>query len=227
MTLEVTHKPVPRTLRSEVVDILRDAIMTGQLAPGERLKETAVAAQLSVSRSPVREAFRQLEQEGLIISVPNQGSFVRTFDEHDVREIFALRTVLEDLACETVMNESRLGPRDLAHLEGLVDEQRLAIDAEDFDRLTKLDMEFHEYLCTRSGMQRLLSMWQDLRAQIQIFVRQRFEAMDYAPETVHTDHAAIMGALQSGDPAQFSKINKEINERVAEECILMLRASTN
>jgi DNA-binding transcriptional MocR family regulator len=64
--MEFLQKPTSRTLRSEVVDILRDAIVSGQLRPGEHLKENAIAAQLSVSRSPVREAFRQLEQEGLI-----------------------------------------------------------------------------------------------------------------------------------------------------------------
>jgi DNA-binding GntR family transcriptional regulator len=222
--MELFDKPRSRTLRTEIVDILRDAIVTGRLKPGEHLKETAVAEQLSVSRSPVREAFRQLEQEGLIVSIPNQGSFVKVFDEQDVREIFTLRAVLEDLACEIVLKEGKLRPADLERLEMYIDWQRQAIAASDFDGLTKLDMEFHQFLCEKSGFERLVKMWQGLRAQIQVFFYQRFQALDEVPETVATDHTAIMQALRQGDPALFSQINKEVNERVAEECIQVMRS---
>jgi DNA-binding GntR family transcriptional regulator len=66
-------------LRAEVVDMLRDAIIDGRPKPGEHLKESYIADQMSVSRSPIREALRQLEQEGLIVSIPNRGCFVRRF----------------------------------------------------------------------------------------------------------------------------------------------------
>jgi DNA-binding GntR family transcriptional regulator len=226
MAVELFDKPKSRTLRTEIVDILRDAIVSGRLLPGEHLKENAIAEQLSVSRSPVREAFRQLEQEGLIVSIPNQGSFVRTFGEHDVREIFTLRSVLENLACEIVLQEDKLRPADLEQFEIYIEWQRQAIAAKDFDRLTKLDMEFHEFLIERSGFERLLTMWQGLRAQIQLFFYQRFQALEEVPGTVDTDHSAILEALRQGDLAQFSRVNKEINERVAEECIQVLRMSS-
>ena len=116
MTVQVLDRAVSRTLRAEVVDMIRDAIVTGQLKPGERLKESLLASQMSVSRSPVREALRQLEQEGLIISIPNQGSFVKVFDEDDVREIFTLRATLEDLACEIILANGKLQPEDFDHL---------------------------------------------------------------------------------------------------------------
>jgi DNA-binding GntR family transcriptional regulator len=204
------------------VDILRDSIVSGQLQPGEHLKENVVAAQLSVSRSPVREAFRQLEQEGLIVSIPNQGSFVKVFGEKDIREIFTLRSVLEGLACEIIFKEGRLESKDFQRLEDYVEQQRAAIRAGDFDRLTKLDMEFHEYICAKSGFERLLKMWQGLRAQIQLFFYQRFQALEEVPETVDTDHSAILEALRQGDPERFSRINREINERVAQECIQVI-----
>lgn len=222
--MELLDKPRSRTLRTEVVDILRDAIVTGKFAPGEHLKETLVADQLSVSRSPVREAFRQLEQEGLIVSIPNQGSFVKVFDEGDVREVFTLRAVLEDLACEIVLKEGKLRPADLEQLELYVDWQEQAVAAGDFDRLTKLDMEFHEFLCQRSGLERLLTMWQGLRTQIQVFFYQRFQTLAEVPGTVVSDHSAILDALRSGDQEEFSRINREINERVAEECIQVMRS---
>jgi uncharacterized protein YgbK (DUF1537 family) len=79
MATQLFSKARSRTLRTEVVDMIRNAIVSGKLKPGEHLKETVLAEQMSVSRSPVRKALRQLEQEGLIVSIPNQGSFVKQF----------------------------------------------------------------------------------------------------------------------------------------------------
>lgn len=222
--MELVVKPTAITLRTSVVDILRDAIMTGQLEPGEHLKEIEIAAQLSVSRSPVREAFRQLEQEGLIVSIPNQGCFVRVFDEQDVREIFALRTALEDLACKIVLEEHKLGPEEFNHLMRYIEQQREAIRAGDMPSLTKLDMDFHEYFCSRSGYERLLKMWKGLRAQMHVLFYHRFRALQTVPQTVDIDHTAIVNALRKGDLEEFSRINHEINARVANECIGVMRA---
>lgn len=223
MAAELFEKAVSRTLRTEVVDMLRDAIVTGKLKPGERLKENGLASQMSVSRSPIREAFRQLEQEGLIVSIPNQGSFVKVFDEDDVREIFTLRSALEDLACEIILKEKKLHPEDLERLEAYIEQQKEAVEAWDFDRLTRLDMDFHEFICKKSGLERLLKMWQSLRAQIQVLFYQRFQTLDWVPDTVDVDHSAILDALRQGDAGRFSQINKEINARVAEECVRVIR----
>ena len=223
MGAQLFNKATSRTLRTEVLDMIRDAIMTGKLKPGEHLKEAVLAEQMSVSRSPVREALRQLEQEGLIVSIPNQGSFVKVFDEKDVEEIFTLRAALEDLACEIVLKDGRLQLADFQRLEAYIEQQREAIEARDFDRLTKLDMDFHEFICKKSEFERLLTMWQSLRAQIQVLVYQRFQTLVWVPETVDTDHSAILDALRRGDAEQFSQINKEVNARVEEECVQVVR----
>lgn len=223
MVAQLFSKATSRTLRTEVVDMIRDAIMTGKLKPGEHLKETVLAKQMSVSRSPVREALRQLEQEGLILSIPNQGSFVKVFDEKDIEEIFTLRATLEDLACEIVLKGGKLQLADLERLETYIEQQREAVDARDFDRLTKLDMDFHEFICRKSEFERLLKMWQSLRAQIQVLFYQRYETFDEVLPTVDTDHSAILEALRRGDAEQFSQINKEVNARVAEECARVVR----
>jgi DNA-binding GntR family transcriptional regulator len=212
----------PKTLRAEIVDVLRDAIIVGKLKPGEHLKETVIAEQMSVSRIPVREAFRQLEQEGLIVSIPNQGSFVKVFDEKDIREIFTLRGALESLACELVLNDGTLHADDLEHLESLIQRQREAIDARDFGHLTKLDMDFHEFIVKKSGSERLLKTWQSLRAQIQVLFHQRFRTYDWIPQTVEIDHSAILDALRQSDMQQVAQVHKEINARVAGECIQMV-----
>ncbi|RME86028.1 MAG: GntR family transcriptional regulator [Caldilineae bacterium] len=218
-------RAIPRTLRTEVVEILRDAIVTGQLKPGQRLKEGELAEQMHVSRSPVREAFRQLEQEGLIVSVPNQGSYVKSFDAREIEEIFTLRAALENLACELIIENNLFQPSDWKQLELLIERQREAIAARDVDRLGKLDMDFHEYICQCSGSRRLVQMWRSLRAQILVLFYQRFKALKQVPETVDTDHMAIMKALKEGNVEKITRLNKEINARVARECIEVFSAS--
>lgn len=222
MEAQLFDRIQPRTLRAEIVDMLRDAIISGRLKPGEHLKESSIAEQMSVSRIPVREAFRQLEQEGLIVSIPNQGSFVKVFDEKDIKEIFTLRAALESLSCELVLSDRALQPEDMEHLETLIQRQREAIDARDFDRLTKLDMDFHEFICKKSGSERLLKTWRSLRAQVQVLFHQRFRTYAWIPQTVETDHSAILNALRQGNVQKVAEVHKEINARVAGECIQMV-----
>lgn len=220
--MEFLHKPTSRTLRVQVVDILRNAIVSGQLKPGEHLKEGVIEEQLAVSRSPIREALRQLEQEGLIVSIPNQGSFVRRFDEQDVWEIFTLRTALEDLACELLLRNGQIPSSDLAELQELIDQQDAAYRAEDWSTLASLDMEFHELIVSKSGSGRLLRMWQRLRLQIQMLFCERWRALDQVPLSVSPNHSAILEALRQGDLDQISRLNKEINAGVAQVCLQVL-----
>jgi DNA-binding GntR family transcriptional regulator len=212
-------RATPRTLRTEVVDMLRDAIVRGQLLPGEHLKENEIAAQMSVSRSPVREAFRQLEQEGLIESFPNQGCYVKTFDAKEIEDIFTLRAVLENLAFEMVISNDLLQQSDWETLDHFIEQQRIAIEEQRFNQLTNLDMDFHEFFCEKSGSKHLLQMWRSLRSQIQILFYQRFRALEEVPQTVDSDHHDMLEILRAGDLDRIKQMNREVNARVAEDCI--------
>lgn len=220
-------KAIPRTLRTEVVEMLRDVIVSGGLQPGDHLKENEIAEQMKVSRSPVREAFRQLEYEGLIVAVPNQGCYVKTFVADEVREIFTLRAALENLACQVVIEGDKLQPLDWKRLDWLIEMQKKAIEAGDIDELTRLDMDFHEFIVDKAQMERLLKMWRSLRGQIQVLFYQRFQKLDEVPETVDVDHLAILNALQAGDIAALQRLNNQINTRVATECIAVFELNGN
>src|SRR3954469_14550899 len=95
----------PRALSDRLVDPLKRVIIAGELRPGDRVLETDLAEQLGVSRGPVREAFRELEQEGLLISYPHRGTFVATLPEDEIEEVYALRAHLEGYAARRVVNE--------------------------------------------------------------------------------------------------------------------------
>jgi DNA-binding GntR family transcriptional regulator len=203
--------------------MIREAIVSGGLTPGTHLKESNLAAQMSVSRSPVREALRQLEQEGLVVIIPNQGCYVRDFDPEDIREIFTLRAALETLACEIVLEDGKLQSADLAQLEGLIEQQMRAIEKQDLTHLTELDMTFHEFVCSKAGFERLLKMWRSLRSQMEALFNRRFQAMpDYLPATVSIDHAAILDALRRRDMDELARLHREINTRVARECVRII-----
>ena len=90
----------PVSLRDQVVDQIRTAIIQGQLKPGDHIVKQDLTDLLGVSRTPVREALLLLEQEGLVTSIPNRGFFVRVFTEQDVEHIFSMRTTLENFAGE-------------------------------------------------------------------------------------------------------------------------------
>lgn len=213
------NKARPKTLRSEVVSMLREAIISGKLQPGDHLKETTLAEQMAVSRSPVREAFRELEQEGLIVSVPNQGCFVKTFNAEEIQEIFTLRAALENLAYELIIGADKLGPEQMQTLASYVERQKAAIQNEAIDELTNLDMDFHEEIMRMAGHKRLLGMWRSLRGQIQVLFYQRFHVLDQVPETVDSDHHELLAALRTGNIDTITRLNKEINARVAQDCI--------
>ena len=222
-TSTVFDKARSKTLRTGVVEMLREAITNGSFLPGTHLKENELAERMSVSRSPVREALRQLEQEGLILSIPNQGCYVKTYNETEIEEIFALRGALENLACEMLIKGKVLGDGDYQEMGGMIDQQRQATEHREYDRLVALDMDFHEYICQKTGYQRLLTMWKSLRSQIQVLFYQRILAYDWVPDTVDRDHHAIIDALRQDDLNLVVQVNKEIYTRVARECVNAFR----
>ncbi len=211
------------TLRTTVTEMLRNAITTGKLKPGEHLIETELAEQMSVSRSPVREAFRQLEQEDLIVAIPNQGCFVKSFSAKEIEEIFALRATLETLAFERIVERNKLGPQEWEIIDDFLHKQRAAIEAQAFDLLTQYDMDFHEFLCELSGFDRLLKMWRSLRSQIQMLFFHRFQLLPNIPQTVDTDHEQFLDALKKGDIGRLREMNETINEGVAKDCIAVFQ----
>ena len=208
-------------LAEEAVVQLRQAIVEGRLQPGEHLAENGLAQQLGISRSPVREALRLLEREGLVVGLPNRGTFVRKFSAHDVEEIFALRVAIESLAAEWAIE--RLNEADFQELEKLLEVQRAAVAAGDMQHLNEADINFHEYICRRSGHSRLIGVWQGIRSQCLTLFHWRLRAYpDYVPQTVVTDHEQFLQAFSQRDLARVLELHREVNRRVVREIKEML-----
>jgi DNA-binding GntR family transcriptional regulator len=159
---------VPRsTLRALVAEQLRTAILAGDIAPGTALVETALSAQFAVSRGPLREALRQLVEEGLLVTVPYTGTHVASLSVKDVREIYSLRTALETFAFEQVWH--RRDRRFRAELRRRNEALIAAIDEGDDRASIARELDLHGLVYETSGHGLLQSAWHGLRARLQLY----------------------------------------------------------
>ncbi len=207
----------PINLREQVVEQIRTAIIEGQLNPGDHMVEAQLTKQLGVSRTPLREALILLEREGLVESFPNRGTFVRKFDMEDVDTVFSMRIALENFAADLIIE--KLEKADFARLEQLIQEQRLSIAKGDFKHLRSTDMTFHRYLIEQSEHPLLIRNWSEIVAQIAALLYMRAEAMpEYNESLAIADHQKILRAYKAKDVAKVKSLNRQINERVGNEC---------
>ena len=159
---------VPKaTLRAHIVERLRVSILSGDIPPGAPLVETALSERFDVSRGPLREALRQLIEEGLVVTVPYTGTRVAELSVEDVHEIYSLRTVLETFAFEQVW--PRRDDRFRSELRRRNDVLIASIDAGD-DRASILnELEFHGLVYEASGHKLLQRAWHGLRGRLQLY----------------------------------------------------------
>jgi DNA-binding GntR family transcriptional regulator len=209
------------SLREQVAEQIRTAIIEGRLKPNDHIVETALTHQLGVSRTPVREALILLEHEALIVSIPHRGSFVRAFNVEDVKALFTMRTTLENFTAELIIDH--LTAEDYAELRYLIERQQLYIDQGDFKQVRSTDMAFHQYLINASSHPLLIRNWQEIVAQIAAVLYLRAEGnSDVLEYQAISDHQSILEAYISRDLERVKAENRRINERVSEECRLAI-----
>lgn len=186
------------SLRGRVEDNLRSAILGGAFGLGERLVESAIAAQFGVSRAPVREALSALEREGLVTKVPNRGHFVLDLAEKDVEEIYSLRLLLEAEALRRAMR--RFTDAGLATMQQIVDELGEAVLVQrDSDVAETLDFSFHDLICSVADHKRLYSAWNSMRLQTRLLIRLSSRTSFDYPDQPKEFHQSVLDAISAGD----------------------------
>ncbi len=167
MTIDLLD-PVPKsTLRARIAERLRRAILAGDIPPGAPLVETALSERFDVSRGPLREALRQLIEEGLVVTVPYTGTHVAALSVDDVREIYSLRTALEIFAIEQLW--SRRDERFRRELVKRNDTLVATIDAGDDRASIETELAFHGLVYEASGHRLLQRTWASLRGRLQLY----------------------------------------------------------
>ncbi len=200
-----------KPLRDVVFETLRDAIITQVLKPGERLMEIQLADEMGVSRTPVREAIRKLELEGLVVMVPRKGAYVAGVSMKDIHEVYEVRSALEMLA--VTLAAERITEEELDALERQVlreSEEEDKQDGSDLDNIIYIDSSFHDIIYQAAHNQRLVQFVNILQEQLQ-----RFRAASLArpgrSKTALEEHKQIVEAL--------SDRNGELAARLAREHI--------
>jgi DNA-binding GntR family transcriptional regulator len=187
----------PRSRAVDVESAVAQWIFKGELTAGQKLTEQEVALRLGVSRGPVREAFRALEDLGLVQIEQNRGAFVRKIDLDEAVEIHDVYSALEELATRTTA--CRLSAKQIGELQSLVESMDAAAEAEDLDRYYSLNLSFHQCLVEGSCNQRLLSIYNRLLNELHLF--RRFGLMQRGEmQLSNREHHQILDKIAAGDP---------------------------
>jgi len=186
-----------RPLRHDAYDALREAILLGQLRPGERVVEAEIARQMGISRGPIREAVRQLEQDGLVEYQPRRGVIVAELTPERVLDAYTVRAQLEGFAAQ--LATERVTPDDQAQLGRLIERMRQLAWANDAAAMLNVDVDFHQRICTLSGNRVLLRLWSSIGPHAWTLFSGA-QQQGYTLLALAERHQAILDALGGGDP---------------------------
>ncbi len=207
------------SLNPQVYQILRHAILTGELQPGERLVERKLAKQLGVSRTPVREAIRKLELEGLVKHLPNKGAVVVRMSPKDAWDIYNIRSVLEGLAARLAAKS--ITPDQLQRLEELVIEMEQMVENKDFERLNELHLEYNDIIYKAGRNNRLHQMITNLADYITCFTKVGYSVPGRVREATE-EHRELLEAIKKGDGDAAERIGRKHIERSCKAYFIQL-----
>jgi len=196
--MNISTAPIkPVTLRHRIVEVIRQAITSGDLAPGDRVVELQLAKQLGVGNTAVREALFELERAGLVTRIPNKGSFITKMTWEDAQQIFRVRKELESLAVELALE--RISAADLDKLQGFVNGMKSAAETSDFERFYQNDIEFHRTLWGLSQNRYLASILETLVVPLFAFFLIRTR-MDYRVDLLGSAqrHHQLLETIRDG-----------------------------
>jgi len=199
------RKPIERhqTLREKILETIREAILRGALKPGEKVAEPELAERFGISRTPIREAFRQLESEGYLTVIPRKGAVVTALSERDVEEFYAIKSILEGYAAR--MAAVNLSGKDIDRLEAINDRlEQLARDG-DVKTFFRVHNEFHELFIRAAGNEKLLELIGQLLMK---FNRLRMASLSLPGrmEISVNEHKKILEAFKSNDGEKANQL---------------------
>ena len=200
-------------LRDVVFNTLRQAILRGELKPGERLMEIQLANKLGVSRTPIREAIRKLELEGLVLMIPRRGAEVAEITEKSLRDVLEVRGALEELAvklaCQKITDEQ------IAELRKAEKEFEVALQSGDVTIYAEADVKFHDVIYLATDNQRLIQLLFNLREQMYRY-RVEYLKREEAHEKLLIEHKRIIETITKRDmDAAVDAVCQHIDNQVS------------
>ena len=208
-------------LRDVVFNTLRQAILKGELKPGERLMEIALADKLGVSRTPIREALRKLEQEGLVVMIPRRGAQVADITEKDLNDVLEVRIALENMAIEKAckrMTEEQM--RQMRHAEK---EFERVLAEGNLVRIAEADVDFHEVIYQAADNARLYQVLSNLREQMYRYRVEYLKEEDTRNQLVQ-EHEELSKAIRERDVQKAQELSFRHLENQRQAIIRSIRA---
>jgi DNA-binding GntR family transcriptional regulator len=205
---------VQESLVSLAANAIRQLIVSGELAPGDKLNEPPLAERLGISRPPLREALRTLESEGLLEQSPRRGYRVVSMSDSDVDEIYSLRRALEMFALDLLL--AKKDPGAYAALDPIMKNMRSAARRGDRATVVQANVDFHTALVEAAGHRRLSDAYRSLMMQMQLCMAANVlsEARTKGDLMKGCDrHAELLDCLRSGDPKRIRREFEEHGER--------------
>ena len=187
------------TLTNEIADIVRERILKGEYQIGEKIKESSIAQELNVSRTPIREAFKTLEEEGLLDYLPNRGCYAKGFTKRDVSDIYTVREALEEIAmtwaCERITDE------EIDKLEEQCELMDFYTKKRDVQKILTMNSSFHDIIYNSTGSRFLAQVLRSYKGYLDktrksVFYREEFL------DSIQEEHKAIFEAVKSRDKEQ-------------------------
>ncbi|MEF3305952.1 GntR family transcriptional regulator [Paenibacillus sp. GYB003] len=190
------------SLRHKITDDIRKAIFQGKLNPGDRLREVEISKQMGVSRGPVREAIRMLEQEGLLVSLPYKETTVAEISGEEVRDVLnPIRLIIETYAIRKAL--PNIGERELEKLASFVADMKEGAAQRNLDKIVDSDLAFHEYVISLAGMPGLLGTWTSIYNRIHLHFTIQGQAYEDLND-LWKEHDKLLQAIRKGDPEHIS-----------------------
>ena len=205
-TLSATQLNRQRSLREQLYSIIRGLILTGQIEPGETIDEKAIAAQLAVSRTPVREAVKKLSDEHLVEVVAQSATRAAKIDRKEIEQCYLIRRALE---CESAAQASgRMTQEHNDQLSDILHAHARAMERRQYVEAIKMDDQFHSYIAMISDLPRLWRTIEISKAQLDRCRHMMLPRAGQAEATL-AQHREIIRSLNSGDPERASKAMRD------------------
>ena len=199
-------------LRDVVFNTLRQAILKGELKPGERLMEIQLANKLGVSRTPIREAIRKLELEGLVLMIPRKGAEVAEITEKSLRDVLEVRKALEELAVQLACD--KITEEEILQLKRTAKEFEEALKADDVTKFAQADVKFHDVIYKATDNLRLIQLLNNLQEQMYRYRVEYLKRRDFHQKLLQ-EHQIIIEMIEKRDKAGASeRISRHIDNQV-------------
>ena len=190
-------------LRDVVFKTLRQAILLGELKPGERLMEMQLANKLGVSRTPIREAIRKLELEGLVLMIPRKGAEVADITEKSLKDVLEVRRALEELSVKLTCD--RITKEEIKELEQAAENFRKTMKSKDITEIAEADVRFHDVIYTATKNQKLIQLLNNLHEQMYRYRIEYLKDEEVYPKLLK-EHKEIIERINRGEKEEAARI---------------------